>query len=215
MSARMMRVSAGPPSHDVGGWSAGLDRASIAVALRTGPVGPAVLTVGVQRIEIGSQFLIGDGVYDGFSRDARQGIYHGPRRSFDAVRLRAPVAGAHVDAFRYMVHPTWDAGGGRDGGVAGLDITGQVSSGGPALALGAWQRWSPSKLDNDMTVLNLRIGQNLLLPGLLVSGEVAAEAGTCRNACYCATFTGVNDGASASGTRNSVDVILATGVTFR
>ena len=80
-------------------------------------------TLGRQHITIGSQFLIGDGVYDGFSTKTRQGVFHSPRKGFDALRVEWDVKKTHFDSFIYRVDPTWDGGGGRDGLLGGLDVS--------------------------------------------------------------------------------------------
>lgn len=77
-------------------------------------------TFGRQPITIGSQFLVGDGVYDGFAPNARQAVYHNPRRSFDAVRVEWDFKKAHFDSFLFRVHPTWDAQVDTTGCSAGL-----------------------------------------------------------------------------------------------
>jgi hypothetical protein len=81
------------------------------------------LTVGRQHIQIGSQFLVGDGVYDGYSPTARQAVYSNPRRGFDAVRAEWDYRGVRFDAFAFRVDRTWDAGGGRDGVFGGLEVS--------------------------------------------------------------------------------------------
>ena len=252
-------------------WGLGIDRASMSIAVAPEGELPLTVTVGRQRIEIGSQFLIGDGVYDGFARGLEQGVYHNPRKSFDAVRARAELAGTRLDAFGYLVSPTWDAAGGKDGRVFGLDLSRRFERLGSSVALGAFHRSSRSDLDNDMTVLDVRVEQAVpRAHGLRVSGELVAELGRCRNTYYCTTpgqkmselawhaelryedtlrtarpslevgavhysedFTplatgfadwgrwylgnqiaGMNSGAAPVGSRDSFDVILATGVSF-
>lgn len=84
---------------------------------------PLKATLGRQHIQIGSQFLFGDGVYDGFSAKTRQGVFHNPRKGFDALRVDLDVKKTHFDSFIYRVDPTWDGGGGRDGLLGGLDVS--------------------------------------------------------------------------------------------
>jgi hypothetical protein len=147
------------------------------------------LTVGRQPIVIGSQFLIGDGVYDGFAPNARQAVYHNPRRSFDAVRLKWDFKKVHFDSFVFRVDPTWDAAGGHDGVFGGVDISRSFEKNKATYAAGLFYRHSPSKADNDMAVLDLRGEQHL--PGasdFYAGGELVFEfAGTCRNVLYCTT----------------------------
>lgn len=154
---------------------------------------PLKATIGRQPITIGSQFLIGDGVYDGFHPARAQGVYHNPRRSFDAARLElelTPSLGrTRFDAFYYKVDPTWDGGGGRDGRLGGLDMTQTLDAIKGTYAAGIFVRTSSSKLDNDMMVANVRWEQHL--PGVddvYLSGEYAREfAGKGRNAFYVTT----------------------------
>jgi hypothetical protein len=147
------------------------------------------VTVGRQPIAIGSQFLVGDGVYDGFAPDARQAVYHNPRKSFDAVRAEWDLKKIHCDSFVFRVHPSWDAAGGHDGLFGGVDISRSFEKTKATYAAGLFYRHSPSKADNNMAVLNLRGEQHL--PGardFYVGGELVFEfAGTCRNVLYCTT----------------------------
>lgn len=150
---------------------------------------PVKATLGRQHITIGSQFLIGDGVYDGFSTKTRQGVFHSPRKGFDALRVEWDVKKTHFDSFVYCVDPTWDGGGGRDGFLGGLDVSHTFEQTKGTYAAGLFYRSSPSNLDNDMAVFSVRGEQPLkLVKGLTVSGEFALEfAGRCRNAAYCTT----------------------------
>ena len=162
-----------------------LDEAYVQLA-KPGDV-PVKATLGRQNLTLGSQFLIGDGVYDGFSAHSQQAVYHNPRRSFDAARLEWDAPGAHVDSFVYNVDPTWDAAGGHDGVLGGVDVSRPAAFTAGTYAGGVFYRASPSKKDNDMVVGDLRVEQHLpLLPDAYVSGEGAGEfLGTCRNAFYC------------------------------
>jgi hypothetical protein len=148
------------------------------------------LTLGRQPIAIGSQFLIGDGVYDGFAPNARQAVYHNPRKSFDAVRAEWDIKQTHFYSFIYRVDPTWDGGGGRDGLLGGLDVSRTFTQTHGTYAAALFYRSSRSNLDNDMAILNVRGEQPLkLVKGLSASGEFALEfAGRCRNAAYCTTI---------------------------
>lgn len=149
---------------------------------------PLKLAVGRQPIVLGSQFLVGDGVYDGFHRRHAQAVYHNPRRSFDAVRLEADTDFAHVDAFAYRMHPTWDGGGEWNGWFGGAELSRRTEGGG-AWATGLFRRESRSALDNDMWVLALRGEQPLPeLPGWQASAEWVGERGTGRNAFYVTTL---------------------------
>lgn len=151
---------------------------------------PLKATLGRQHITVGSQFLIGDGVYDGFSTKTRQGVFHNPRKGFDALRVEWDVKKTHFDSFIYRVDPTWDGGGARDGLLGGLDVSRTFTQTGGTYAAGLFYRSSRSNLDNDMAVFNVRGEQPLkLVKGLTVSGEFALEfAGRCRNAAYCTTI---------------------------
>jgi hypothetical protein len=151
---------------------------------------PLKATLGRQHITIGSQFLIGDGVYDGFSTKTRQGVFHNPRKSFDALRVEWDVKKTHFDSFIYRVDPTWDGGGRRDGLLGGLDVSRTFTQTGGTYAAGLFYRSSHSNLDNDMAVFNVRGEQPIkAVKGLTVSGEFALEfAGRCRNAAYCITI---------------------------
>lgn len=148
---------------------------------------PLKATLGRQHITIGSQFLIGDGVYDGFSTKTRQGVFHSPRKGFDALRVEWDMKKTHFDSFIYRVDPTWDGGGGRDGFLGGLDVSHTFEQTKGTYAAGLFYRGSRSNLDNDMVIFNVRGEQPLnLVKGLTVSGEFAWEfAGRCRNAAYC------------------------------
>lgn len=151
---------------------------------------PIKATLGRQHIQIGSQFLIGDGVYDGFSTKTRQGVFHNPRKGFDALRVEWQVKKTHFDSFIYRVDPTWDGGGRRDGLLGGLDISRTFEKTKGTYAAGLFYRSSRSNLDNHMAIFNMRGEQPLnLFKGLTVSGEFALEfAGRCRNAAYCTTI---------------------------
>jgi hypothetical protein len=147
------------------------------------------VTVGRQPIAIGSQFLIGDGVYDGFAPNARQAVYHSPRKSFDAVRVEWDLNKVHFDSFVFRVHPTWDAAGGKDGLFGGINFSRIFEKNKATYAAGLFYRHSPSKADNNMAVLNLRGEQHLPgAPDFYAGGELVFQfAGTCRNVLYCTT----------------------------
>lgn len=151
---------------------------------------PLKATLGRQHITIGSQFLIGDGVYDGFSAQTRQGVFHSPRKGFDALRVEWDAKKTHFDSFIYKVDPTWDGGGGRDGLFGGVDVSRTFERTKGTYAAGIFYRSSGSKLDNNMAVFDVRFEQPLnLIDGLYASGEFALEfAGKCRNAAYCTTI---------------------------
>jgi hypothetical protein len=149
---------------------------------------PFKLTVGRQPITIGTQFLIGDGVYDGFHPDYTQAVYHNPRRSFDAARLEFDAATLHFDTLVYSVHPTWDAGGERNGTVSGTEVSRAFTTVKSSYAAGVFYRDSPSNLDNDMWLLTLRGEQHCpRLEDLYVSGEWVGEFGRGNNAYYVTT----------------------------
>jgi hypothetical protein len=147
------------------------------------------LTVGRQPIVIGSQFLIGDGVYDGFASDSRQAVYHNPRKSFDAVRAEWDLNKVHFDSFVFRVDPTWDAAGGKDGIFGGVNLSRTFEKNKATYAAGLFYRHSPSKADNNMAVLNLRGEQRLAgAPDFYAGAELVFEfGGTCRNVLYCTT----------------------------
>ena len=151
---------------------------------------PLKATLGRQQITIGSQFLIGDGVYDGFSTKTQQGVFHSPRKGFDALRVEWDLKKTHFDSFVYRVDPTWDGGGRRDGLLGGVDISRTFPQTKGTYAAGLFYRSSRSNLDNDMAIFNVRGEQPLnLIKGLTASGEFALEfAGRCRNAAYCTTI---------------------------
>jgi hypothetical protein len=143
------------------------------------------VTAGRQPIAVGTQFLIGDGVYDGFAAATRHCVWHNPRRSFDALRLEWERGGTRADSFVYFVDPTWDGGGGRDGILAGLDVSRTFARG--VLGAGLFRRYSRSKKDNDMWIGGGR-GDWRFPGGVFAGGEVAFEfGGVCRNAAYCTT----------------------------
>jgi hypothetical protein len=146
---------------------------------------PFKLTIGRQPIALGTQFLIGDGVYDGFHRDYTQAVYHNPRRSFDAARFEFDGATLHFDTFVYSVNPTWDGGGKRNGWVGGTEVSRSFTTTKSSYAAGVFYRDSPSNLDNDMWMVTLRGEQRY--PGLddfYVSGEWVGEFGRGNNAYY-------------------------------
>ncbi|HKB64605.1 MAG TPA: hypothetical protein VKC61_02040 [Pyrinomonadaceae bacterium] len=151
---------------------------------------PLKATLGRQHITIGSQFLIGDGVYDGFSTKTQQGVFHSPRKGFDALRVEWDVKKTHFDSFIYRVDPTWDGGGRRDGLMGGLDVSRTFKQTKGTYAVGLFYRSSPSNLDNNMAVFDVRGEQPLrVIKGVTLSGEFAWEfAGRCRNAAYCTTI---------------------------
>ena len=151
---------------------------------------PLKATLGRQHITIGSQFLIGDGVYDGFSTTTRQGVFHNPRKGFDALRVEWDMKKTHFDSFIYRVDPTWDGGGRRDGLLGGLDVSHTFEQTKGTYAAGLFYRSSRSNLDNDMAIFNVRGEQPLnLAKGLTASGEFVLEfAGRCRNAAYCSSL---------------------------
>lgn len=148
---------------------------------------PLILTIGRQYITLGSQFLIGDGVYDGFHARYQQAVFHNPRKGFDAVRLQWKVYETDFDSFLYLVHPTWDGGGKQNGFVGGLDVSHAFAALKGNYAGGLFYRYSDSHADNNMMVLDLRGEQRLPhRPELYASGEFVREfAGTCRNGFYC------------------------------
>lgn len=143
-------------------------------------------SIGRQPITVGSQFLIGDGVYDGYSASARQAIFHNPRKWFDAVRLQWTGGNMALDGFIYSMHPTWDGGGQRNGWLGGADISYNDADSRQNYALGLFYRNSPSALDNDMALLNLRANKPCIFTkNLFYSAELVWEfAGTGRNAAY-------------------------------
>lgn len=144
------------------------------------------VTAGRQHIIVGTQFLIGDGVYDGFSAGSQHGVYHNPRRGVDGVRAQGRAGAFDVDAIAFRVDPSWDAAGGRDGVVAGVDVTRKAGHAGGTWSASLFHRASRSDLDNDMTVVASRVAQPLdAAERLTVSGEWVFETGTCRNAIYC------------------------------
>ena len=149
---------------------------------------PWTLTLGRQPIELGTQFLIGDGISDGYGPRAQQGVYHNPRRGFDALRLQADLRPFHLDALYYRVDPTWDGGGGRDGRFGGLELSRHSGRLRGDYAAGLFYRYSHSDLDNDMALLDLRAEQPLpRLAGLSFGGEYVRELGTGWNAAYVTT----------------------------
>jgi hypothetical protein len=151
---------------------------------------PLQATLGRQHIDIGTEFLFGDGVYDGFAASNQQAVYHNPRQGFDALRLEWDVHAIHVDSFAYWVDPTWDGAGGRDGLLGGVDISYEFESIKGSYAAGVYYRYSRSNLDNDMTVLNVRVKQHIpVLDDLYIGAEVVYEFnGKCQNASYCTTI---------------------------
>ena len=147
---------------------------------------PLRVTIGRQPLKIGTQFLIGDGVFDGFTRSTQQGVWHNPRRNFDAIRLRSSVGGFDLDGFVYRVDPTWDAGFGDDGVFGGAEASRKLDATGGTYTLGGFYRASHSNDDNDMIVLDGRGEQPIpWLAGAYVSGEATGEIGTCRSIFYC------------------------------
>jgi hypothetical protein len=150
---------------------------------------PFKLTIGRQPIALGTQFLVGDGVYDGFDPDYGQAVYHNPRRSFDAARLEFDAGKFHFDTFVYSVHPTWDGGGERNGVFGGMEVSRAFESIGGNYGAGLFWRESRSQLDNDMAIFTLRGEQHLPSASeFYASGELNWEfAGTGRNASYITT----------------------------
>jgi len=165
-----------------------LDQAYIRIAGLPGV--PIDISVGRQNLTVGTQFLFGDGVYDGLVPSTLQAAYHSPRHAFDAVRIRASLSGFDIDAFAYRVDPSWDGAFGDDGILGGAEASRKIESLGGTYAGGAFYRASPSDHDNDMTILDFRGEQPiperwLSIAGVYVAGEAAAETGTCRNPFYC------------------------------
>lgn len=148
--------------------------------------GGLTATLGRQNITLGSQFLVGDGVYDGFHSSARQCVYHNPRKWFDALRLQWKSEIYSADGFIYSVHPTWDGGGERNGWFGGVDVSCADPESQALYAGGLFYRNSASDKDNDMALLNLRVHQTIAsLSGLSLGGEVVWEfGGTGRNVYY-------------------------------
>ncbi len=162
-----------------------LDKASVRLADIGGS--SLAITAGRQHITIGSQFLIGDGVYDGFSPGTDQAVYHSPRKGFDALRAQWTATRLAFDAFLFRVDPTWDGGGRHDGLVGGVDVSGESARSKGRYAAGLFYRYSKSDLDNDMTLVNVRATQPVPgAHGAYVGGELVWEfGGHCRNAYYC------------------------------
>lgn len=151
---------------------------------------PLTLTVGRQPIVLGSQFLIGDGVYDGFHTNSRyqQAVYHNPRRNFDGARLEIDSGKLRVDAFAYSVHSTWDGGGDRNGWFGGAEFSWRNEEQHSLWAAGVFRRESHTDLDNDMWVVSTRT--EFPLPGSehwSASGEWLGELGRGYNPAYVTT----------------------------
>lgn len=147
---------------------------------------PIKITLGRQYITLGSQFLIGDGVYDGFHPSFQQAVYHNPRKRFEAFRLESGIEKFHLDAFIYKVHRTWDGGTGEEGRFGGVDVSREFEEFKGTYSLGLFYRYSKSNLDNDMALLNLNAEQQCrFVEGLKYSGELVWEfAGKGQNAYY-------------------------------
>ncbi|HUQ92281.1 MAG TPA: hypothetical protein VM120_11425 [Bryobacteraceae bacterium] len=135
-----------------------LDKALIRLHL-SGPLAVR-FTVRRQEIALGSQFLIGNGVFDGFSAKRGQAVYHNPRRSFDAVRAEWHVHNLDFDSFVYRVDATWDAGGKSDGVMGGLNLS-RVVADEATYSAGVFYRHSPSRADNDMALTNIRVERSI------------------------------------------------------
>jgi hypothetical protein len=148
---------------------------------------PGTVTVGRQILQIGTQFMFGDGVYDGFAPDARETMYSNPRRTFDAARVDLSLLGADVIAFGYRQDRTWDAANRDDTRVYGLDVTRHFPSIDGTYSIGAFHRDSKHFDDSTFAIWNVRGEQRFsMLPGAYVSGEYVRENfGTCRNFYYC------------------------------
>lgn len=147
---------------------------------------PVEVTVGRQDIKVGTLFLFGDGVYDGFSPGTQQGVYHSPRHYLDAVRIRAQAFGNDLDAFAYRVDPTWDSGFGDDGVLGGAELSRKLESIAGTYAGGVFYRSSRSNEDNDMLILDARIDQPLpWAGGSYFGGEAVGEIGKCHSVFYC------------------------------
>lgn len=146
---------------------------------------PFKLTIGRQPLTLGTQFLIGDGVYDGFHRGYTEAVYHNPRRSFDAARLEFDAATLPFDSFIYSVNPTWDGGRERNSWVGGMEVSRSFTKVKSSYAAGLFYRDSPSNLDNNMWLVSLRGEQHY--PGLddfYVSSEWVGGIGRGNNAAY-------------------------------
>lgn len=149
---------------------------------------PMKVTLGRQSLALGSSFLIGDGVYDGFHQDFMQTVWHNPRRSFDAARIEFDAASLRVDSFIYRMHPTWDGGGERNGWLGGAQVSRKFARLKGSYAAGLFYRNSRSSLDNDMWVVTVRGEQPLKgHEDFYLSGEWAGEFGRGRNAAYVTT----------------------------
>jgi hypothetical protein len=146
---------------------------------------PLKASVGRQPLALGTQFLIGEGVYDGYHRNYPQAVFHTPRNWFDAARVQFDWSKTHFDTILYRVHPTEEAAGQQDGFVSGLDVSRVFESIGGAYGGGVFYRESASNLDNDMAVLNLRGKQAWPLKTNLYAGaEYVYEFGRGRNPYY-------------------------------
>ncbi len=147
---------------------------------------PLEVTIGRQNLKVGTEFLFGDGVFDGFTPGTMQGVYSSPRHYVDAVRIRSDAFGNQLDAFVFRVDPTWDSGFGDDGIIGGAELARKFEAIGGTYALGAFYRASHSSKENDELILDSRVEQPLpWLSGSYVSGEAAGEIGKCRSAFYC------------------------------
>jgi len=146
---------------------------------------PWKVSLGRQPLAIGTQFLIGEGVYDGYHHDFAQAVWSTPRNWFDAARLQFDHDRTHVEGVLYRVHPTEDAAGFQTGYVGGFDVSHQFESIQGTYGAGVFYRDSESNLDNDMWVMAARFKQSLpKLREFYVAGELVAERGTGRNPYY-------------------------------
>ncbi len=158
---------------------------------------PVKISVGRQPLALGTQFLVGKGVFDGYFRDYPQGVWSTPRNWFDLARVQVDWAKTHYEAIYYRVNPSQDAAGGTDGYVTGVDVTHEFESIKGTYGGAALYRGSPSRQDNDMTILDARGKQSLpQLPSVYVGGEYVRQLGTGRNGYYVGTPGGHLDTAA-------------------
>ncbi|MBI2340474.1 MAG: hypothetical protein HYU99_08960 [Deltaproteobacteria bacterium] len=148
---------------------------------------PLTFSLGRQYIRIGTQFIVGDGILEGFG-GATQGVYMGPRLGFDSLKIEWAPAPWKFTALISFVDPSWDPGLARGGTFSGMDVEyDALERFGGKYGGNIFYRSDTTGGANQMGVFAGRGEQHFKkVPGdLYLGGEFVFEYGDCNNPVYC------------------------------